>query len=48
MRIGVVLSTLALLAGAATVSWLQPTEPTGFYTATDGFEDREPGALLRS
>lgn len=48
MRIGVVLSTLALLAGAATVSWLQPAEPTDFYTATDGFEDREPGALLRS
>ncbi len=48
MRVGVVVTTLLLVAGAATVAWLQPAAPDDFYTAPDGYEDREPGALLRS
>lgn len=48
VRLWLVAAVLALITGAATVSWLQPTDPGSFYTTPEGIEEREPGALLRS
>ena len=39
---------LAVLATAATVSWLQPADPDDFYAPPADLDQREPGALLRS
>ena len=48
VRLWLIAGVLALLTGAATLSWLQPGEPDDFYTAPAGIEDRAPGELLRS
>ena len=48
VRLRLVAGVLALLAGAATFSWLQPSDPDDFYTTPDAIEEQAPGALLRS